>query len=534
MDIEVGKKVKLSEEYVAGVRARSFWQAAYDSTHMFASGYDAAGLPILPKYEKERDPDYKFRLATSISRPFTRAVIGAYHNRVARAPIVRQVGDARYQEFLEDCDGLGTPLTTFMYNALRKSQIRGKEYILCDSTIDPSVNVTTKADEIALGARNVLVDIDADSVLECKLYRGIVQDATLLMEDSNGVKFLFVVTTETTQRIELDQKEIEKDSPEIFPTQIKELKYHNYKACPLVKLEPLENYAQSGAVAESQKRICNLESMEFLEYAHATFTTWAFLGVDPEQLKQISEVGAGIAIAIPPASGTGNIPELSKLGADPAQSASLRAAYEKEVKELYRGAGLSPGNPTDQGTPESGIAKSFRTDEVNAILSAISACGGLAENRATKLLANAEAFALPGKARWPEEFNTPSLIQELEAVLRVWESNLPDTLRRDAARRFMSARRPLLSPEETAKLEKELEEVPVNRVPADEDLDEPDGDSPEDPEDPDNEKEDDESSDKDDEKVVKKKKKSTKKKAAPKTGRIGIRSYSDGSQHQPS
>jgi hypothetical protein len=263
-----------------------------------------------------------------------------------------------------------------------------------------------------------------------------------------------------------------------------------------VKVEPLDGYSQAGAVAESQKRICNIESMEMLEYTHATFTTWAFLGVDPEQLKQIQSVGAGMAIAIPPAAGTGAVPELSKLGADPHQSQSLRAAYEKEVRELYRAAGLSPGNPTDVGTPESGIAKAFRIDEIDAILATISACGGEAENRVTNLLAHAKAFAYPGKPRWPETFDTPSLIQELEAVLRVWESNLPDTLRRDAARRYMAARRPLLSPEETAKMEEELRSVPVNRVPAD--ADDPDGGAS----------------------------------ASPKTGRIGIRSFSDGSQHE--
>ena len=518
MEIELGKKIVLSDEYILSVRARSFWQAAYDSTHTFAEGYDAAGLPILPKYEKEREPDYIFRKATAISRPFTRAVIGAYHNRVARAPIVRQVGDNRYQEFVEDCDGLGTPLSQFMHRALRKSQIRGKEFILCDSTIDPNVQVTTKADEIALGARTVLVDIDADSVLEYKLYRGIVQSAVLLMEDPSGEKFLLVANAAYTQRVTLDQKTLDTSSPELIPVEAKAPIPHNYKACPLIKLEPLEGYSQSGSVAESQKRICNLEAMEFLEYAHTTFTTWAFMGVDPEALKQVQEVGAGIALAIPTGTGSNNIPKLEKLGADPAQAESLRKAYDKEVKELYRGAGLSPGNPTDSSTPESGIAKSFRTDEVNAILSAISTCGGEAENRAAKLLANARAFSFPGKARWPEEFNTPSLIQELEAVLRVWESNLPDTLRRDAARRFMAARRPLLSPEETAKLEKELESVPVNRAAVDDEEDNTEDDK------------DDKDEEKDD---AAKSPRKTRKKRAPKTGTIGIRSFSDGSQHQP-
>jgi len=132
-------------------------------------------------------------------------------------------------------------------------------------------------------------------------------------------------------------------------------------------------------------------------------------------------------------------------------------------------------------------------------------------------LANARAFSAPGKARWPEEFNTPSLIQELEAVLRVWESNLPDTLRRDAARRFMAARRPLLSPEETAKLEKELESVPVNRAAVDEDAE-------------DKADKDDKEDDKSDTATAPRK---TRKKSAPKTGTIGIRSFSDGSQHQP-
>lgn len=527
MEIVLGKKLKLSEEYLVGVRERAFWQAAYDSKHTFARGLDADNHPILPKYEKEREPDYIFRTRTAISRPFTRSVIGAYYNRVARAPIVRQVGSADYEAFVSDCDGLGTTLTTFMHKALKKSQIRGKEFILCDSTVDPRVQVVTVADQQAIGARLVLVAIDADCVLEYNLYRGVVQNAVILMEDINGVKFLFVVTPTYTQRVEVDQEEFKKSSPEFLVTSIGPIVPHTYGACPLIKLEPLEGYSQSGSVAESQKRICGLESMEYLEYAHATFTTWAFLGVDPEQLKQIQEVGAGIAIAIPPSAGTNDIPKLEKLGADPAQSASLRAAYDKEVKELYRAAGLSPGNPTDAGTPESGIAKAFRVDEVDAILATISSCGGDAENRATKLLANAKAFSFPGKARWPETFDSPSLIQELEAVLRVWESNLPDTLRRDAARRYMSARRPLLSPEETAKMEKELQTVPVNRLPADDDMDGQD--DPEDPEDGDDT---DDKSDKSDEPAPATAAKGKKRKTAPKTGRIGIRSFSDGSQHQ--
>jgi hypothetical protein len=99
-----------------------------------------------------------------------------------------------------------------------------------------------------------------------------------------------------------------------------------------------------------------------------------------------------------------------------------------EIRETYRVAGLSSGNPTEVAQPESGVAKAFAFNEIEVKCAALADAAEQAENAAVLRLSNAFGFAYPGDSDWPEEFSTPDLADELQLTLDVQNLDLPQVL----------------------------------------------------------------------------------------------------------
>lgn len=450
-DLAVGKPLPKHACYAAQATARDFWRRSNRSRWDYSAGHDAGGREILPQHERELPDRFKRRSAQAIPRKYVGPILDRYNDHVCRGKVVRQGTGAVYDKIKADADGAGTSLDQFMRRALRSAQTEGLTYLLADANVDGAY--ATAADEIAAGRRPILRRISADGVPWWRDWQGQVMEAIVLLTDRDGSTFGWYVTETTTQRISIDPKEGK-------VTNIEPPRQHTYGGCPLVRLVPLfdddsdvGDDSQAAPLAEIQKLILNLDSLHHEELYGSTFTTPVFLGVSAEEVKDVI-VGPGKGLALP--GSDGRTPALGKLGADPAQAQSLREATIGWVRELYRIAGLSPGNPTETGAPESGVAKAFAFNEVETRLAALADAAEAAENLSMQRMAKSWGFAYQA-ADWPDSFDVQTLADELETVIRITTSQLPDVLKDNAVRSFADHQFKL-SPDEKTQLDEQLVE----------------------------------------------------------------------------
>lgn len=426
----LGEKFEPSKDYDRQRQRRAFWRLSDRAKEDYASSKDALGNVILPPHDREADPRYKRRLGQSIVRRYVRPIINRYNDFVTRVEPVRQEGNAQYDQLLEDADGSGTDIDTFIKRALRQAQVDGAHYLLCDSN-DSQIYLSA-AEEQKAGKRGVIRSINADEVLHKKTRNGAIVEGVVLMESDTG-NFLWSVTETATQRIEIND--------DFVVVGVGEVMSHGYGGCPLVALTPdvdgtCGEDSQAAPLAEGQKRICNIDSWLHEELQAATFTTAVFLGVDAAQVKDVS-VGPGKALCMP--GSEGKTPAIAKLGADPAQAQSLRDSLAYEIREVYRTAGLSSGNPTETAQPESGVAKAFAFNEIEARCAALADACEYAENRSVLLLSRAFNFPYPGDADYPDEFTVVDLEAELDLLLKMDTAALPPVLRRQQVNKIASS-----------------------------------------------------------------------------------------------
>lgn len=450
-DLAVGKPLPKHACYAAQATARSFWRRSNRARWDYPAGIDAGGRPLLPQHERELPDRFKRRMAQAIARKYVGPILDRYNDHVCRGKVVRQGTGGVYDTIKADADGAGTTLDQLMRRALRLAQTEGLTYLLADANVDGAY--ATAAEEIAAGRRPVLRRIGADAVPWWRDWQGQVMEAIVLLTDRDGRPFGWYVTTTTTQRIALDP-----DNGNVLG--VEDEVSHPYGGCPLVRLAPLfdddsdvGDDSQAAPLAEIQKLILNLDSLHHEELYGSTFTTPVFLGVSAEEVKDVT-VGPGKGLALP--GEAGRTPSLGKLGADPAQAQSLREATSGWVRELYRIAGLSPGNPTETGAPESGVAKAFAFNEVETRLAALADAAEAAENLAMQRMAKAWSFTYQA-ADWPDTFDVQTLADELETVIRITTSQLPDVLKDSAVRSFADHQFKL-SPEEKGQLDEQLVE----------------------------------------------------------------------------
>ncbi len=431
--IEIGKPLPRSEAFSQQATQRAFWRRSDVVRFDYATGTDAAGFPILPKHEREKDDRYARRQAQSIGRKYAGPIIDRFNDHACRVPAKRPEAEqgSPYALILADADGAGTPLPTLMRQRLRAAQVEGCSYLLADSNVAGAF--LTAAAEQAAGKRGILRAVKADQVTWWRDWQGQVVEALILFEDADGNPFAWYVTTSHIQRIALRM-----DHRTLLVSGLDDPQPHPYQGCPLVRLAPvfcedsqdqaIGDDSQLSPLAESQKRICNLESWLYEEHQYGTFTTPVFLGASKDDVNEVT-VGPGMGLAIPSMSGSGT-PSIATLGSDVNQAESLRKTMTREVGEIYRVAGLSPGNPTEVGQPESGVAKAFAFNEVEAKLAALGDAAELAENAVVKRLAAGFAWQYPGDAKWPDTFALPNIASELELTIRTTTSNLPGVLKR--------------------------------------------------------------------------------------------------------
>ena len=473
-----GKAIQLSDVFLAQCRARDFWRRSDRGRWDYADGFDARANPVLPRHPREPGDRHTIRKSMSTPRRYPRQIIDRYNDHVFRQPIKRQQADdaTPYGQFLTDADGCGTPLPTMMRRATRLAQVEGQAYLLADTNV--SGIFQSLAQDQSATKRGIMRIVTPDQVVAWDDWEGQVYRAAIMFRDEDQRDFLWVVDQTTAQRIEIELTlavESTAGSSGQRATMIRVMSVgqtmpHQYGGCPLVRMCPnweadgtMGDDSQCAPLAESQRRLLNLESMLWEELAGSTFTMPIFIGVSPEDLKASIgsdlAVGPGMALCLP-----NDKAQFVKFGGDPAQAQSLRESIQNEIGELYRVAGLSPGNPLAAGAPESGVAKAFAFNEIEARLSALADAAEHAENLVVKRLSAGFSWAdAPDPAEYPRSFDVPDLAGELDYTIRlVTAAGVPDVLRKKAWGNFASVSM-TLSPDDQAELQAELDEQTEQR-----------------------------------------------------------------------
>lgn len=452
-----GKPLPIHKDYARQATARRFWRrsdaASWDYVGTAgAPAYDASGTcAILQRHERETADRYARRISQAIGRSYQRQILDRYNDHVFRIPAQRPIGGTEYKQLLDDADGSGSTLNAVIKRALRKAQAEGPCFLLADSNIEQVF--TTRADEIAAGKRGTISIVGADQVVWWRIWRGTVIEAVVLLADKDGDDYAYYVTDEITQKISIKGQ----TAGALTITGIEAPVAHNYGGCPLVALAPqfgesdcIGDTSQGGPLAESIKRICNIDSWLLEETQGATFTTPVFIGVSADQVKVTTGPGQAVCLESTGAS-------ISKISADPANADSLRASLERETNELYRAAGVIAGSPTQVGQPESGVAKAFAFNEIEAKLTALANAAEHAENTIVARISSGNGWTYPGDAKYPTSFAIPDLANELDFVIRVTTAPLPQVIKEKAINNF-AASSLKLNADEMAELDSELEE----------------------------------------------------------------------------
>lgn len=467
-DLFVGKPLPCHSAYSAQAQARGFWRHSDRARWNYATGIDASGAPILSPHEREPQGTksrFERRQRQAIVRPYTRSIIDRFTDHVCRHEATRPEPSGTYGKLVEDATGNGTTLPKLMRRALRRAQVEGVSYLLADSSSEGLF--TTAAEAAAAGKRPVLRLVPADQVLWWREWQGELVEALILFRDRDGKPFGWLVSDREQTRITLGQ---DKTGATVV-VEIQPPTPHKYGGCPLVRLMPdlggegdedcAGESSQAAPIAESQKRICLLDSLLLEEIQSITFTTTVLLGVSADQVKDVA-VGPGMALCLP--GGTGSQPGVDKISADTAQAESIRKSLGYELGELYRAAGLAPGNPIEVGQPESGVSKAFAFNEVEARLAALADAAEHAENLAIRRLSADGAFPYPGDSDWPDDFAPADLAADLEYTIRVLTSPLPQVIKDEQVRRYAGEAFDL-QPEQQQELNAELD-APTDPPPA--------------------------------------------------------------------
>jgi hypothetical protein len=439
-DIEVGKELPRNKgegcDYNVQAAARAFWRLSDQASHTYARGLDATGNPIIRRLPAEEPDDYEWRQSMAVSPRHVSSIISLFNSIVCREEAERAEGPegSAFTALSEDADGMGTPLPRLMAQQLRLSQVEGVAYLLADTTASESYD--SIAAQLGASVRPVIQRVCADQVLWWNDWRGQVVEAIILLEDKAGVEFAWYTNETHQQRIEIKRAQSPDGQPSLTVMGIGPLVAHRYGGCPLVRINPTfgsqdapGNDSQAAPIAEAQKLITGYRSLEAIEVHKSTYTMYALMGVSPEQVGK-SVAGSNRVLCLP--QGT----SVFRMGSDPAQAQSIRDSITEATASMLTVAGLSPGNPLQTGAPESGVAKAYKFNEVEARLSALADAAEHAENLVRKRALAGVGAEDYGDCNWPDSFMSPDLTADLEYTIRLLTAPLPAVLKEQQTKLF--------------------------------------------------------------------------------------------------
>lgn len=445
--LEVSKPFPVAATYPRDRVAREFWRLSFKVPRNYCDGIDAAGKAVITKHTREEDGPYNFRKDITKPYNFCGPIIRKYNDFVFRLDPTR---DAAPPEVIaplyENADQRGTPLTGLLRRELRRAQIERETYLLPARTGPDKLGPEgmTVASVKQAGIHAFVRCVGADDVLWWYDRDGVLDSCAMTMCRDDGVRFVRIFEQLTCCDVEVNQDTTApaKGVPASWiVTAIGPDTKHGYDMTPVVRMRPVFDDAgndcptesQCAPIAEQQQAVANYLAVLNEEIYSSTYTQIVAMGVNHADVKDVT-MGNNRIICIPnPAAA------MTTLGAKVDQAESIRTQIRDCIREIYRAAGVSSGNPTENAAPESGVAKAFSFNDLSANLSALSDCVQEAENRLLRLFAQGYGQQAPKPTKYSADFDSPDFDAELSTVLKtVVSTNLPAILVTKIVERFAS------------------------------------------------------------------------------------------------
>ncbi|MEG0835306.1 MAG: hypothetical protein RR413_07645, partial [Christensenellaceae bacterium] len=172
----MSEKDTLKRIYIAGSDERKLVHDAYFGNGGFSDG------GYLAPYQRESDSNFSHRKSLAYFFNYTKPVINSAVDPVFREYPVRTAAkdDARWEGFLADVDGKGTPLDRFMKKAALRAKLDGEVFIVVDNESQTAATL-----DVAVANRQYPY-----------LYMLKVEDITDYVIDKHGKLLLFKYKTD--------------------------------------------------------------------------------------------------------------------------------------------------------------------------------------------------------------------------------------------------------------------------------------------------------------------------------------------------
>jgi hypothetical protein len=384
----------------------NFWRLSYASDHRYIDGLDCSGDPIIKRFYCEAHDLYEKRKKYSSPRSYTQTIINKYAAAVFRQSPER---DQRLSDYLMMFDPA-------IRKAFHDLQVVGKGFLLLENDLDGSELSIAQAENVGLDER--IVYVPRESVREFEAVQGIVISAVVTFQDESGKVFARRYYADGTA----SDLEVGKDDSIISET---EPYTTGYSTCPLVLMMLDSESVQASPIAESQKTIANLLSLEKTEMYQNCFSRTLLSGLDlsgksQEEIEIIkSQFRDERFVAVP----AGITPH--NLGSDVAQANSIRQSIKDEEDNLYRIGGLKQ---PDSVAGQSGAAKILEMDDYFVLCAQLTAALERAENVIISLMSDRRGTDFD-KSYYSREYQSEDFSAAILQLRDVLSLNVPQDLK---------------------------------------------------------------------------------------------------------
>ena len=396
-------------QYPSGYQTRlkilEFLNLSYEGGTAYREGNDAAGNSVLVKskreiiqYNQSDTTNYEARKAFAVYRNYYKTIFDKIADYVLSQAVTRDDGlqNTNVADKMSKLVSYGVPQSIY-YVGVDAPELQGE--IL--SAYHQQVLEKTPY-LILVDPRNVVDwEVDADGYFQRLVYteQQIVKPS---MADQETVYIIYREWTPAECRI---YRVKENETPDV-PTEVKS---HTFGAVPFDLFSPdLPNED----IADLNRHLFNLQSLQDMELVRNTFTSWLFAGLSMEDLFQRDEETGKVkgAREIGEAIFGDEAAKVTAISPDPDAARVLAEAILSDIDEIYRLAGLT--KPQSKAQVESGEAKRRDFQDLEALLKSVAQEAERVENNLLPYIGEYEP------SQWPQQFDVRTIQEMLDDALK--------------------------------------------------------------------------------------------------------------------
>lgn len=455
MSSEDGSKLVRYSGYYDNVLLWDFLDATYTGGPQYKSANDASGASVFIPHEFESQKRVNRRFRHSTYKNYARPIVDKFTDFVYRSDIEwpKTEGKTNLEEFMNDVDGQGTSFQAYMRQATNSAQIAGEVLVGLDAPMiseeDKDLTAQQARDK---GLRPVLTLTDIrlmlDFEMEGKEFKRIVIARSRRVKES-----LFSEEQIIETAIEWNKDgwiEYDKDGG-VLQTQ-----EHGFGYVPFwIYKYNKDGTSQIIDIAECSRKVFNLSSLHDEELYSRTFTQVIITG-QVAAADASTVLGGNSNVVVFP----GENVKVETIGALAEQAESILNAIMKEIKEIWRQAGIESGDPTETSQPESGTARAWAFHSTEQMLAGI-ADG--AEDIANLLLGKLRELGAIDDfdpVKYPDKFDVTAFADELKSALELLTlESFPPTAEKAVIMKLIRKFFPDIDPVLLKKIEDEIDEA---------------------------------------------------------------------------